>query len=170
MHDRKRQIFNSKEEQEEVEKKTKLKIDKYRELKTRVLEGYAEHNFNHKLLDGDLKTILMINPEFYSAWNYRKEILERNDNNQEDLQKELSLTEESLRSGKGLKSYSVWWHREICVRKMSSSQWIKELQLCNSLLNADERNCIILLLFFIIFAKYYSYMEIYLYNSSLLEL
>eukprot|EP01080_Neovahlkampfia_damariscottae_P002859 gene2859-4702_t len=138
MHDRKREKIDSK-----TEEIIKLKIKKYCELKEEILEFgkelKMEDNSNEKLNEILLKTskILLINPEFYSLWNYRKEVILKLKDNY-DLKNELKLTEELLKS-KGIKSYSVWLHREWCIKRLPE-EWENELKLCSKLLKLDERN------------------------------
>jgi geranylgeranyl transferase type-2 subunit alpha len=93
----------------------KLKIEKYVSLKNEILEfGKDLKNKDismEKMNEILVKTfkILSINPEFYSLWNYRKEvILKMKDSS--CLKNELELTENLLKT-KAIKSYSVWLHR-----------------------------------------------------------
>jgi geranylgeranyl transferase type-2 subunit alpha len=87
----------------------------------------------------DLTILLSINPEFYTAWNYRKEIIQNMDFNEDMLLEELQLLEKSLKEG-AIKSYSVWFHRFWVIKRIPKL-WEKELKLCNLLLDYDDRNC-----------------------------
>lgn len=84
--------------------------------------------------------ILLIEPDFYTVWNIRKEtLLIYNHENDESIWKnELSFTRECLK--KNEKSYSVWQHRIWILSKMSHSEYNGEIELCNNFLMKDERN------------------------------
>lgn len=58
----------------------------------------------------------------------------------EKLEKELSLTETSLRENP--KSYCVWHQRTWVIEHLPNPNWKREIELCNRCLNLDERNCI----------------------------
>lgn len=88
--------------------------------------------------------LLLINPDFYTVWNIRKEcLLEHVGRSQpEEVEKiwnnELSFTIDCLKRNE--KSYSVWQHRIWILSHMPSSQYDNELLLCNKFLEKDERN------------------------------
>lgn len=90
--------------------------------------------------------LLLANPDFYSMWNFRKEILQqwKQIKEEEEMQKvmtnEISFTESCLRVNP--KSYGSWFHRFWILQNMPQPNWHKELQLCNKYLELDERNCI----------------------------
>lgn len=87
--------------------------------------------------------LLMINPDFYTVWNIRREailkLIEQDEETSEQiLKEELRFTIDCLK--KNEKSYSVWQHRIWCLSKMPQSEYQNELQLCNTFLIKDERN------------------------------
>ncbi|XP_056019962.1 geranylgeranyl transferase type-2 subunit alpha-like [Ostrea edulis] len=92
-------------------------------------------------LTGD---ILSVNPDFYSLWNYRKEIFLFMKDNKEDefvqklMQDELGFLESCLKLNP--KSYGAWQHRCFIMENMPCPDWERELQLCNTFLEYDERN------------------------------
>lgn len=103
--------------------------------------------------------LLLLNADFYTVWNIRREALlayvdkirqnkqeneiqENEDSIEEQVMKvwkdELCFTNDCLR--KNEKSYSVWQHRIWILSKMPKSQYELEILLCNSFLSKDERN------------------------------
>ncbi|XP_061192641.1 geranylgeranyl transferase type-2 subunit alpha-like [Saccostrea echinata] len=88
--------------------------------------------------------ILSVNPDFYSLWNYRKEIfLFMKENKETDfvqklMQDELGFLESCLKVNP--KSYGAWHHRCFIMENMPNPDWERELQLCNTFLEYDERN------------------------------
>ena len=104
------------------------------------------------------RRILAINPDFYSLWNYRREILVfqfastlasgssvdegvGNEVNQKQTAclGELALTEECLRVQP--KSYWAWNHRRWILENMPKPPWKKELAMVELMLDLDARNC-----------------------------
>ena len=55
------------------------------------------------------------------------------------FQQELGFLEECLKSNP--KSYGSWHHRCFVMDSMNKPDWKRELILCNSFLQSDERNC-----------------------------
>lgn len=94
-----------------------------------------------------LERLLTKDPDFYTLWNYRRQLLKAmldasSDERQALIDVELGLTRQCLLIQP--KSYSVWSHREWCVRLYAAGEqspiWRKELKLCNHALSFDERN------------------------------
>ncbi|GFT00358.1 geranylgeranyl transferase type-2 subunit alpha [Nephila pilipes] len=88
--------------------------------------------------------ILEKNPDFYTLWNYRREILLslKDTKNEEEIKKlillELELTQNCLKVNP--KSYSAWHHRFWSMEFNPVGDWKRELELCNYFLSQDERN------------------------------
>lgn len=87
--------------------------------------------------------LLLINPDFYTVWNIRKETLlecvERNgERANEMLKNELPFTLDCLK--KNEKSYSVWQYRIWILSQLPKSEYENEILLCNTFLAKDERN------------------------------
>jgi len=96
-----------------------------------------------------------MNPEFYTVWNFRREIIQRLSNSlsPEEIK---SLYQSELKFGTQVivmnpKSYWIWFHRIWLTTAISKSQlpqvqdsliemWKREFEQCGKLLNMDERN------------------------------
>ena len=89
--------------------------------------------------------LVSVNPDFYTIWNFRREILVclKSEENDESFDKicrnELQLTENCLRVNP--KSYCVWHQRSWIIEKMPNPDLKTEISLCNQFLLLDERNC-----------------------------
>lgn len=87
--------------------------------------------------------ILNINPEFYTAWNCRREILieicsQDPQNKQEILLKEIKMTDYLLKQSP--KTYWLWNHRRWALENCPTPLWDRELKLVEFMLNQDGRN------------------------------
>lgn len=139
----------------------KIKTSEEQEREQKIKEREKAYNFRHltqKLFDlrPTIETavdfseifkltaeLLLINPDFYTVWNIRRESLcchieKHPDRVEQTWKDELSFTIDCLR--KNEKSYSVWQHRIWCLSKMPLSAYDSEILLCNSFLAKDERN------------------------------
>lgn len=129
------------EEAKRKEREQKLK------LYTAATSGAFKKRLNGEFDEEGLKLtgeILSVNPDFYSLWNYRKEIfLFMKDNKETEfvqklMQDELGFLESCLKVNP--KSYGAWHHRSFILENMPHPDWERELQLCNTFLEYDERN------------------------------
>lgn len=130
-------VKTSKEQEEEQKVKEREKAYHYLNLSEKLFHLRPNIN-NPENLTEILKLsseVLLTNPDFYTAWNIRKEALLASDPCWKD---ELSFTMECLK--KNEKSYSVWQHRIWVLSKMPQSEYDNEIKLCNSFLAKDERN------------------------------
>lgn len=59
---------------------------------------------------------------------------------------ELNLTQHCLQ--KNPKSYAAWHHRYWAMEFNPEADWKKELKLCGYFLSQDDRNCMLIYLFF----------------------
>lgn len=112
-------------------------IDEYR--KDRKSEKLDKESF-------ELTTrILEMNPEGYTVWNYRREILselfksvQNEPEKQKWLDEELRFLEARMRQFP--KVYWIWNHRKWCLRNSPEPDWKRELGLVNKMLEYDPRN------------------------------
>jgi len=135
--------------------KEKEKLQEYLSLTNVVLERKRSNDFSQEALASTTR-LLTANPEFYTIWNYRRDILTRGifpkssakDAN-EILTAELSLTMAFLRSHP--KVYWIWNHRRWCLEHVpydkgeqsaiwKQENWSKELYAVEKMLDADARN------------------------------
>ncbi|TKA55772.1 hypothetical protein B0A53_02908 [Rhodotorula sp. CCFEE 5036] len=94
----------------------------------------------------DLTTqILTLNPEFQTAWAFRRRILQFNlatdadaEARQHRLETDLQLTNVALL--RNPKNYSVWEHRKWVLNAMPAADWGAELALVDMYLQKDGRN------------------------------
>ncbi|KAL4566092.1 hypothetical protein LXL04_030202 [Taraxacum kok-saghyz] len=125
-----------------------LKAAKIRSLQTEFLQNHHNNIYTKEALEINAK-LLEINPEFMTAWNYRKLAFEHNISSQSEAEKadsdhlksiideELRVVENALR--KNFKSYGAWHHRVWVVSKGNSSTE-RELKLLNMFQKQDTRN------------------------------
>jgi len=91
-----------------------------------------------------LSQILAVNPDFYTLWNYRRQIFlhwqkeKSEDYMQTMLKSDLQFTEQCL--GVNPKSYCAWHHRCWVMEHMPSPDWQTEIILCDRYLKLDGRN------------------------------
>ncbi|KAL7262469.1 hypothetical protein ACSBR1_000777 [Camellia fascicularis] len=132
----------------EEEKALALKAAKLRPLQSQFLHFHHNKIYTKEALEVNAK-LLEANPEYLTAWNYRKfaveHILSHSETDTEidpDFIKsiyseELRVTERAL--AKNYKSYGAWYHRKWVLSKGHSSV-DRELQLLGVLLKKDSRN------------------------------
>ncbi|CAE1319070.1 RABGGTA [Acanthosepion pharaonis] len=131
-------------EQAEAKKKEK---EKKLQAYNAALEKIFEKRNNQILDEEGLKLsleVLLANPDFYTLWNFRKDIFFslKESRPTEELQKlyeeELHFIESCLRVNP--KSYGTWDHRTFVMNNIPQADWKRELFLCNKFLEYDERN------------------------------
>ncbi|CAB4263830.1 unnamed protein product [Prunus armeniaca] len=122
-------------------------------LQSQLLYNHHKNIYNEEALDLSAKT-LQINPDLYTAWNYRKlavqhKLAASHPDFNSIFDPELRLVESALRTNP--KAYGAWYHREWVLRRLSkahsssSSSYLNdyldhELQLLETLLKHDSRN------------------------------
>ncbi|ESO94984.1 hypothetical protein LOTGIDRAFT_160736 [Lottia gigantea] len=131
-------------EQQEAKRKEREKKQKiYTAATQRTFQKRENKEYDEEALKitGE---ILSVNPDFYSLWNFRKEIFLhfKDVKPTEELNKlfeeELYFLESCLKVNP--KSYGTWHHRCFVMTTMPIPDWTRELQLCNKFLEYDERN------------------------------
>ncbi|KAJ9567818.1 hypothetical protein OSB04_003784 [Centaurea solstitialis] len=125
-----------------------LKAAKIRSLQSQFLHNHHNKIYTKEALEINAK-LIEANPEFMTAWNYRKLAFEHNLSSQSEDEKgdsdyikaiideELRVVETALR--KNFKSYGAWHHRKWVVSKGNSSTE-RELKLLNMFQKQDTRN------------------------------
>ncbi|THH04699.1 hypothetical protein EW145_g5330 [Phellinidium pouzarii] len=136
-------------------KKEEVKLKEYLELTNDVLTKKKAGDWSHEALNLTTR-LLTANPEFYTIWNYRRDIFTNgiftectpNDIN-DILNIDLGLTETFLRLRP--KVYWIWNHRRWCLEHVpdgpegdvlgwKKENWAMELRTVERMLDADARN------------------------------
>lgn len=119
----------------------------------------AQQAFTPEALESTT-SLLACNPEYYSAWNYRRDILLHMFEKETSaapgeaslqtklLEEDLSLLQQSMRTHP--KVYWLWNHRRWCLMMLppagsddqaKQAKWRKEIGLVDMMLEMDPRNC-----------------------------
>eukprot|EP00606_Chrysophyceae_sp_TOSAG23-5_P000847 GSChrysophyteH2.ASY1.ANO1.519.1 assembled CDS len=144
MHGRVRGRDADKSEAERVaaQETLKRKAGMYLDLTTMVTKLRSAGDLSEKSL-GLTSKLLRINPDYYSQWNYRREILIGLHGDSLGLgaaatpDDELQLSKEAIM--KNPKAYGAWWHR-CWIMQRFDVDYNSELKLCGEFLNQDQRN------------------------------
>ncbi|PKI82282.1 Bet4p [Malassezia vespertilionis] len=122
------------------------KLDTYNGLETKYREHRNRGDKHEEALESTT-ALLTVNPEYYSVWNYRREILEdmfAHDPSRKEqlLDQDMALTQQSMRTHP--KVYWLWNHRRWCLESLPSEEaerkWRQELSLVDMMLGMDPRN------------------------------
>jgi geranylgeranyl transferase type-2 subunit alpha len=151
----------SREAIEARKEKEKAKLASYLELTDKLFELKSQKDWSKAALDLTTQ-ILNVNPELYTAWNYRRDILTTGifpssppDVVNNLLNNDLNWTMSSLRQHP--KVYWIWNHRQWCLENIPNqpsidgdvpidpntwrnAAWAKELFVVEKMLDADARN------------------------------
>ncbi|CAN6449531.1 unnamed protein product [Victoria cruziana] len=119
------------------------KAERLRSLQADFLHCHQNQIYTKEALETSSK-LLEINPEVYTAWNYRKIAVGRllesetdSDKIKSILDEELRVVENALRQN--VKSYGAWHHRKWVMSKGFSSL-DHEFKLLDKFLKVDARN------------------------------
>ncbi|KAL1947695.1 hypothetical protein VTO73DRAFT_13419 [Trametes versicolor] len=151
-----KQVKYSREALAAKKERERAKLTEYQSLTAEVLARRKESSWTAESFDLTTK-LLHVNPEFYTVWNYRRNILlnglfpERTPTQINDLlSDDLSLTTAFLKQHP--KVYWIWNHRQWCLQQVPDgpsetdvngwrqSYWNKELFVVEKMLDADPRN------------------------------
>jgi len=150
----------SNEERELRKRREKSKIEELNNLTEAILSRKKDRDWSHDAFNATTR-LLQINPEFYTIWNYRRNILLYGifaNNSAQDinniLMDELSMTMSALKAHP--KVYWIWNHRRWCLENVPTgpgtlegepsfsgwkqAAWDKELYVVEKMLDADSRN------------------------------
>ncbi|CAI5757600.1 unnamed protein product [Candida verbasci] len=141
-HGIKRQHLSEEAKKSKLEK-DQIKIKNYKSLVDQLFQFRDDNLYNEDIFKLTTKCLL-INPEFYTMWNYRREIL-LNLNNTEIF---INYLKEDLIFLLGLlkkfpKCYWIWNHRKWCLMELvdlNKADWDFEFNTISKLLELDERN------------------------------
>ncbi|XP_028777733.1 geranylgeranyl transferase type-2 subunit alpha 1 isoform X2 [Neltuma alba] len=120
------------------------KTEKLRLLQSQFLANHHNRIYSKEALEISVR-LLEINPESYTAWNYRKlaveHLVSQSESNPDTIKsifdEELKVVESALRQN--FKSYGAWHHRKWVLSKGYSSI-DNELRLLDRFQKADPRN------------------------------
>ncbi|OBZ75732.1 Geranylgeranyl transferase type-2 subunit alpha [Grifola frondosa] len=155
MHNVKR-VRYSREALEAKKKREQAKLNEYLALTEEVLTKKKSKEWSKDAFALTTR-LLHINPEFYTVWNYRRNILLHGifpystaEEINEFLTDDLSLTTSFLKQHP--KVYWIWNHRQWCLQEVPDgpteadpdgwrkANWNKELFVVEKMLEADARN------------------------------
>ncbi|KDN40754.1 hypothetical protein RSAG8_07929, partial [Rhizoctonia solani AG-8 WAC10335] len=154
MHGIKR-IKQTEEALKAQKERERVKIDRFIAAEKDVFERRAQKDLSKESLEATT-ALLTLNPELYTAWNFRRTILSEGIFPQsspeevfEALDGELSLTLAALQVHP--KVYWLWNHRRWCLgiipegpdgvdKSWKSSIWARELAIVEKMLDRDPRN------------------------------
>jgi len=143
MHGVKRRVKSSEEKERERKEAELKRIQQFIQITDQTFSKRAEKLFDVDLLSLATR-ILELNPEFYTAWNLRRQIFQAlsetktSEELEELYETELRFIEQAIVTNP--KSYWVWLHREWITSRKAKVDWPRELKLCGKLLALDERN------------------------------
>ena len=119
---------------------------KFNALSSAMIEMKRAGKYDEESLKMSMK-VLEMNPEFYSVWNFRRQIFSALTKSSPDtvgaaLWGELQLLEGAI--AKNAKAYCLWTHRLWVIDRLvelgDPEVLGKELVLCTKFLKLDERN------------------------------
>ncbi|KXN90513.1 Geranylgeranyl transferase type-2 subunit alpha [Leucoagaricus sp. SymC.cos] len=154
-----RRTRTSKEEAEAQKKREQSKIAEYLALTDQVLSRKKQKYWSEDALELTSK-LLQVNPEFYTIWNYRRNIFLNGlfpqsapEQINELLLTDLAMTMKALKTHP--KVYWIWNHRRWCLENIPAgpgsageenshawqeAAWEKDLFVAEEMLDADSRN------------------------------
>ncbi|KAF8201598.1 rab-protein geranylgeranyltransferase [Pholiota molesta] len=147
------------EEREARQRRERAKIEEFTKLSETVLAKKKERDWSQDAFNFTTR-LLQVNPEFYTVWNYRRNILTNGvfPNSSPEginnvLADDLAMTMSALKAHP--KVYWIWNHRRWCLENVPNgpgkegdadflgwkeSAWNRELFVVEKMLDADPRN------------------------------
>jgi len=147
MHGRNRAEFTARMAKPEVIQQMNKKVDNYHTLKIALIGRRQSPSTPESSTEtlSFLSKLLPINPDYYSLWNHRREVIQDTllPLNTKTCELELKLTEQCLR--KNPKCYGAWFHRKWTLQQLSGSDirmdlLKNEIAMTSNFLLLDERN------------------------------
>ncbi|RLM55928.1 hypothetical protein C2845_PM10G18980 [Panicum miliaceum] len=129
----------------EDEAAASAKAAKLRDLQAQVLQNHHSRTYTKVAIGLSFK-LLEINPEAYTAWNYRKLAFQHNIKELSDPEAIKSAVDDELRVVEvafkaNPKSYGAWYHRKwLLNQKLAPVDSKREFGLLDKLLKVDARN------------------------------
>ncbi|KAJ6805241.1 geranylgeranyl transferase type-2 subunit alpha 1 [Iris pallida] len=121
------------------------KSAKLRDLQSQLLHHHRNKLYTKEALAASAK-LLEMNPEVYTAWNYRKMAFEYHLGHESEPQPVDSLVDDELRTvemalRRNPKCYGAWHHRKwVLSQGLMDVDFDREFRLLDQLLKADSRN------------------------------
>ena len=132
-------------ERQQQEEDEKPQIEHFKKLVTNVLMLRNAKEFDAHAGLKVTGELLLLNPDFMTAWNLRKEILLsllRNKKCEELIKEEFEFGVAAIKVNP--KSYGAWYHRKWLITKLHDFGvhfgLAAEIKLCSKLLDLDSRN------------------------------
>ncbi|KAI8593058.1 hypothetical protein BDZ88DRAFT_405365 [Geranomyces variabilis] len=138
-----KKVKTSDEEREAQRQRSIKKLAEYKGLCSLVSSKRKAKEYDDDAFNLTTK-LLSLNPEFYTMWNFRRQIIlhRRTEMTTEAYQalclSELQLADAALKINP--KSYWVWNHRRWILENMPEAAWTRELKLLGRMLDMDARN------------------------------
>lgn len=142
-------VKSTEEQKAEKQKEQQKKLLAYRMGMKKILSSRESDTYDPESFSISSQ-LLCVNPDIYTLWNYRKEVILRERKNSEKdeiqghdnlakfLETEIALTEQCLLANP--KSYGSWHHRYWVLVIHPKPNWEKEFNLCTKYLTYDDRN------------------------------
>ncbi|KAJ5871783.1 uncharacterized protein N7529_004136 [Penicillium soppii] len=144
------------EKSAEARQQEQQKIDTYRDLERSVSQKVAEHEYTIETLK-KISELLSKNPEYYTAWNYRRQVLRYQFSQKGDTDEAVQLIAELISNDlqflipllRGFpKCYWIWNYRlwllgearRLLPLSETRQMWQQELALVGKMLTLDSRN------------------------------
>jgi geranylgeranyl transferase type-2 subunit alpha len=137
-----RKVKTTEDKQREKLERSKERAKEYIILREEFLKAKQNNEATKDVLKL-LTSLLNMAGDCYTYWNYRKKVLMQLEQEEPESKPTLHLNElswlESLIPSHP-KSYWAWFHREWLTQRIEGMNWKREIELCDSALESDQRN------------------------------